>query len=272
MKHTFFSLLSTCCLLISCFSGLAQSFSVGVKAGPLLSRSVIADKFDRKAFSQRNKPGYLGAAFIIFPLKDNYSFESELGFSQRGRKILSQEDTWTNIGTYYFADASMMLRKSFPFTLKKNIPSKWFVNVGPQISYWLGGKGKIGVNQFQKYELVFKAIPAQPPGTGSDFDKMYIDGANRWLFGVNFGVGFVAPLKRSNKILTELRFTSGHTFYADTNSAGWRTLGFSDNLRSNEKFLSLTAAYIFEFNLQEGKKGKSTKDKEVHRKSSKKRR
>lgn len=250
----------------------AQIFSIGVKAGPLLSRSVIADKFDRESFTTQTKLGFMAAGLVIFPMKDNYSFETEFGASQRGRKILSNDDTWTNNATYYFLDGSMMLRKAFPFYLRKNVPSKWFVNIGPNVSYWYSGKGEIGVNQAQKYEVVFEPMPETPPGTGPDFDKMYISNANRWLFGVNIGVGFVAPIKHNSKLLTELRFTSGHTFYGETNSAAWRSLGFIDNLRSNEKFLSLTAAYIFEFNVQEGRKGKSTKDKEVKRKPQKKRR
>jgi hypothetical protein len=256
-------------LTVCTYSAGAQEFSLGLKAGPLLSRSVIADKSDRKDFSQRNKLGYMGAALIIFPLKNNYSFETEVGFSQRGRKILSNEDTWTNSATYYFVDASMMLRRSFPLKIRENLPTRWFVNLGPNISYWLGGRGKIGVNQFQSYDVVFGPMPDQPSGPEPDFDKMYLTDVNRWLFGVNIGVGFIAPLHRSQKVLTELRFTSGHTFYGRTTSASWRTLGFADNLRSNEKFLSLTVAYIFDFNLKEGRKGKSTKDKEVHRKPTK---
>ncbi len=272
-QHTPFILILIFFLnLIFCFTVRAQEFSLGVKAGPIVSISVIADKFDREAFSQRLKLGYGGGGLISFPLKDNYYFVVEGGLSQRGRKILSNDDTWTNISTYYFADASMLLRKAFPFQLKQNIPSKWFVNVGPHISYWMGGKGKIGTTKLQEYTIVFEPMPVQPPGTGADFDKMYYSDINRWLFGVDIGVGFVAPLKRKQKIMMEMRFTSGHTFYGNTNSAQWRTLGFSDNLRSNEKFLTISAAYIFEFNLKEGKMGKSTKDKEMKRKPVKRRR
>jgi Outer membrane protein beta-barrel domain len=272
-KHTSFILILIFSVnLIFCLTLSAQEFSLGVKAGPIVSLSVIADKFDREAFSQRLKLGYSGSGLISFPLKDNYYFVVEGGLSQRGRKILSNDDTWTNISTYYFADATMLLRKAFPFNLKQNIPAKWFLNSGPHISYWMGGKGKIGTTKLQEYTIVFEPMPVQPPGTGADFDKMYYSGINRWLFGVDIGVGFIAPLRRKQKIMAELRFTSGHTFFGDTNSAQWRTLGFSDNLRANEKFLTLSAAYIFEFNLKEGKMGKSTKDKEMKRKPGKRRR
>jgi hypothetical protein len=252
------------CLTVIAHSVEAQEFSLGIKAGPLVTRSVIADKFDREDFSQRNKYGFLGAALIIFPLKNNYSFETEVGFSQRGRKILSNGDSWTNSATYYFGDASMLLRRTFPLRIRKNVPMLWFANLGPNVSYWLGGHGKIGVTQLQSYDIVFGPMPVEP--SEPDFDKMYLTDVNRWLFGVNIGVGFIAPLKKSRKLLTELRFTSGHTFYGKTTSASWRTLGFTDNLRANEKFLSLSVAYIADFNLKEAKKGKSTLDKKIRRK------
>jgi hypothetical protein len=251
------------CLTVIAHSAGAQEFSLGIKAGPLVTRSVIADKFDRKDFSQKNKYGFLAAGLIIFPLKSNYSFETEVGFSQRGRKILSQGDSWTNSATYYFLDASMLLRRTFPLRIRKNVPMLWFANLGPNISYWLGGHGKIGVTQLQSYDIVFGPMPVEP--SEPDFDKMYLTNVNRWLFGVNIGVGFIAPLKKSRKLLTELRFTSGHTFYGKTTSASWRTLGFTDNLRANEKFLSLSVAYISDFNLREAKKGKSTLDKKIRR-------
>jgi hypothetical protein len=251
------------CLIVAAHSAGAQEFSLGIKAGPLVTRSVIADKFDREDFSQKNKYGFMAAGLIIFPLKSNYSFETEVGFSQRGRKILSQGDTWTNSATYYFLDASMLLRRTFPLRIRKNVPMLWFANLGPNISYWLGGHGKIGVTQLQSYDIVFGPMPVEP--SEPDFDKMYLTNVNRWLFGVNIGVGFIAPLKKSRKLLTELRFTSGHTFYGKTTSASWRTLGFTDNLRANEKFLSLSVAYISDFNLREAKKGKSTLDKKIRR-------
>jgi hypothetical protein len=114
------------------------------------------------------------------------------------------------------------------------------------------------------YDVVFGEMPQSP--SQPDFDKMYLHDVNRWLFGIDIGVGFNAPLRQNRKITTELRFTSGHTFFGSKTSASNRTLGFTDNLRSNEKVISLTVAYVIDVNVQEGRKGKSTKDKEVKRK------
>jgi len=230
----------------------------------LITLANFGDKDDKDEFSHEPKLGYYIAGLVSFPLKKNYSFQTEFGFSQKGRIIKFNNDTWENDATYFFGDAAMMLRRSFPLHFGRNIPSTWFVNIGPHISYWIDGKGTVESGGSYSYDLVYAPMPTSPDAP--DFDKMYLTNINRWLFGLDIGVGFNAPLRNKKKISTELRFTSGHTFFGQKNSAANRTLGFTDNLRSNEKVLSLTVAYVIDVNVKDNRKGKSTKDKEVHRK------
>jgi hypothetical protein len=257
-------------LIVAVTPSFGQQYSLGIKGGPLAVQANFGDKDDKDQFSHEPKVGYYVAGLVSFPLKKNYSFLTEFGFSQKGRKIKFNNDTWENDATYYFGDAAMMLRKSFPFHLGKNVPSTWFVNVGPHISYWIGGHGKVSAGGSYNYDIVWGPMPIEP--AEPDFDKMYLTDVNRWLFGIDVGVGFLAPLRNKTKLITELRFTSGHTYFGTKTSAANRTLGFTDNLRSNEKVLSLTVAYVIDVNVQENRKGKSTKDKEVHRKSTNRKR
>jgi hypothetical protein len=257
------------CMLFGAFTvTYAQKFSTGFKAGALISRAHFGDADDNENFSHKFTPGFGVHGLISFPLKKNYAFQSELGYAMRGRKILFNNDTWENKATYHFVDAAMLLRKCFHFQLGKNIPADWFFNIGPHISYWLGGSGEVSAGGAYSYDVAYKAMPAEPGEP--DFDIMYLINTNRWLFGLDLGVGFIAPLRNTQKLTTELRFTSGHTFYGDRNSAANRTLGFEDNLRSNEKILSLSVAYTVDVDLRERKKGHSTKDREVKRKPMKK--
>jgi hypothetical protein len=256
--------------VLSIAPSYSQEFSLGIKGGPLITLANFGDKDDKDEFSHEPKFGYYIAGLVSFPLKKNYSFQTEFGFSQKGRKITFNENTWENDATYFFGDAAMMLRKSFPFNLGRNVPSTWFVNIGPHINYWIDGHGKVSAGGSYEYDLVFGPMPVEPDAP--DFDKMYLTNVNRWLFGIDIGVGFNAPLRNNKKISTELRFTSGHTFFGAKNSAANRTLGFTDNLRSNEKVLSLTVAYVIDVNVKDNRKGKSTKDKEVNRKQGKRKR
>jgi hypothetical protein len=232
--------------------------------------SAYPDKDDQGDTQIRPKFGFHGSGIIIFPLKKDYSCVIEGGFSQRGRKVRFANGTIENNSSHQFFDASMLLRRAFKFQLADNIPADWFVNIGPHISYWIGGKGTIGPvdSDGSPYKIQFADTLDL-----SDFETMYLIDANRWLFGIDIGVGMDAPLGRGKKINAELRFTWGHTFFGQRTTANYSWVDFTDNnLRANERILTIAVAYIFDVDLKERKKGRSTKDKEVNRKPGRKRR
>jgi hypothetical protein len=266
-------------LLLFIHTAHAQEFALGLKAGPLMSWSMYGDKDDRLDFDSRPTPGYYAAGIIAFPLKNNYSCILEGGYSQRGRNVLFNEGSGRNKATYSFTDAVLLLRKGYNVRLGKDVPSSVYFNIGPHINYWLNGKGRISsiatiiedgdIRKIENEGAAFTVVFDQEPDL-AQFDKMFLNNVNRWMFGLDLGVGLQAPITKTQHLQVELRFTSGHTFYGQRNSATYNWVEFQDNLRANEKVLSLTAAYTFGFNLQESKKGKSTKDKEVNRKPVKK--
>jgi Outer membrane protein beta-barrel domain len=238
----------------------AQKFAVGIKAGGTISKSDFGDNDDNDDYTNSTKLGFFGAGLVNFPLKDRFSFQTEFGYAKRGRKIEFNEGTWDNNATYRYLDGVALLRKSYPLKWSQNVKGTWFFNIGPRVSYWLSGKGTItaggffvdenGTTQISKggsydYKVKFSASPDVVDAP--DINTMYLSDVNRWLFGLDFGIGF------------EVRFTSGHTFYGDKNSAFNRTLGFNDNLRANEKILSISVDYTLNKEVREGKKGKSTK-------------
>lgn len=244
-------------ILVSITSAYTQKFTLGVKAGTTLSINSFGDKDDKDQFTNLWKPGIFGAGLINFPMKKNFSYQAEMGFSQRGRKIEFNERTWSNSATYYYLDLSMVLRKSYPLNWASDIQGTWFFNIGPRVSYWLNGKGTVTSGGSYNYTLAFDTPPEEP--LAPDFDKMYMTDVNRWLFGLDFGVGVDAPTRAMQKFVVELRFTSGHTYFGAQNGAFNRTLGFVDNLRANEKIISLSIDYTLTRELNQSKKGKSTK-------------
>jgi hypothetical protein len=250
-------LFSAMLLLGTIVPGQAQKFTLGVKAGATLSISSFGDPDDRDAYTNLWKPGFFGAGLINFPMKKNYSFQSELGFAQRGRKVEFNGRTWQNYADYYLLDGGMMLRKSFPLNWTSNIQGTWYFNVGPHISYWLGGTGTVTSGGSYDYRIQFGHPPDEP--TEPDFNTMYLHEVNRWMFGLDLGVGVDAPTRGTQRFAFEVRFTSGHTFYGSRSSAFNRTLGFSDNLRANEKIISFAVDYTLTRDVREAQKGKSTK-------------
>jgi Outer membrane protein beta-barrel domain len=253
----------TICLILCtlsflpCTTSYAQKFTLGVKAGATLSVASFGNKDDKDQFTNLWKPGFFGAGLINFPMKKNFSYQAEVGFSQRGRKIEFNERTWSNNAIYHYIDLSMVLRKSYPLNWASDVKGTWFFNVGPRVSYWLSGKGTVTSGGSYDYTVDFGAPPEEP--FIPDFDKMYMYDVNRWLFGLDFGIGVDAPTRAMQKFVIELRFTSGHTYFGSKDGAFNRTLGFADNLKANEKIISLSIDYTITREVNQSKKGKSTK-------------
>ena len=253
-------------LLLIAFIGLAfastgQNFSLGVKAGPSITLGRFGDSDLRDIYSNRTKIGFTAGGFISFPLAKDYAFVAEGAFSQKGKKIKFNNNEWTNSATFNFIDMSMALRKSFQFQLRPDVKSKILLKIGPNIEYWLNGKGNIGAAGNSDYTIAFDKEP------DANFNINYYNNVNRWLFGIDFGIGMDAPINPRQRVMAELRFTFGQTNLGkDDSASSMEILGFQDDLRMNLKTLSLTFGYAFSFDLKESKMGRSTKDKVIKRK------
>jgi hypothetical protein len=262
-------------LLMSNGNVYAQKFSVGLKAGGSVNWARFGEREDREKFGSRPKFGYAGGLLISFPLseKHKFSFQTEGGYSRKGRIIKSQENTWTNSATYNMIDLSMCLRKSFTFHLKENLPVDWFLNIGPEINYIINGKGYIKVGgPHYDYDIIFN-----PKDSTQDYHHMSYFNANRYLFGLGIGGGFKFPIRNGQHIVTELRLLLGHTYLGkkgtglptantDEGYSYINILTYEDTLKTNITTLSLSIAYVFDFDIQKGRMGKSTLDKKIKRK------
>lgn len=251
--------LSLCSVVCS-----AQKFAYGVKVGGSITYTDFADKSDRDVLKSRIKGGYNFGGLISFPLKKNNSFIAEGGFSKGGRSWTHEPTgySWTNI--YSFVDMSMALRRNFQLKLFKDVPSNWFINVGPNINYWISGKGRV---------LAFQApgVPGRMQnftihlddtvGTVGTYSKLAVSQANRWLFGINFGIGFSVSTTKFQKIVTELRLTWGQTYLGQKNSESLNIVGTQEqlSLKCNLKTVNFSIAYVFEKDRQRSKMGRSTK-------------
>ncbi|HCW07799.1 MAG TPA: hypothetical protein DGG95_10600 [Cytophagales bacterium] len=242
-----------CCYSLS---SAGQKFSVGMKAGVLATYTNYVDTGD--SLKSGIKPGFSFGGIVGFPMKKNYTFQVEAGYSKQGRvwKYTPNSDQWSS--TYNFIDLSMALKKSFRLKIKENISSNWFFTIGPNVNYWLSGKGKMvpyfGIHQ--KYSMVFDQKP------NYSYTQIHINEENRWLFGLNFGIGWHFITLKNQKIFTELRLTLGQTYLGKRHSetlGGTPSISDEMSLKCNLKTLNFSVGYIFDRDLQKGKMGKSTK-------------
>ena len=243
----------------------AQKYSIGVRGAGAFNWASFRDKDQKDTFSVKPSNGFAIAALIGFPLKNNYSVIIEGGFSQKGR-VLREKGLLDNHSTYRFVDGSLLLRKAYKFQLAKNIPGEWFVNIGPEVGYWLSGKGYFTAGGPRyPYEIEFDRAP------DGDMGYLYYNSANRVFFSLVLGVGMKAPLRNNTAISAELRFISGHTNIGHNKYEypvrEWYAslLNYNDTMRMNLKTISLSVAYTYDFDKVEARKGKSTLKKKIKR-------
>jgi hypothetical protein len=238
-----------------------QKYSVGLKVAPVVSWPSFANKEIKDTLSRGLKGGFSVGALVSFPMKNKFDFVAEAGYSQKGRRIRFNE-VIVNRSTFSFFDATLLLRKSYTFRLEKNVPSQVYFNLGPDIAYWIKGKGEFtGGGDWYPYEMSLN-------DSIGNIHKMAVEDVNRWLFGLVLGVGIRAPLLGHQNIGVELRFISGHTYFSDRNKIDqqhYPIIDFVDTMKMNLKSVSLNITYTLDFDVQQSRKGKSTLDRKIKR-------
>ena len=245
------------CMFMLTNAAHAQKYSFGVRAGGTLNWASFRDKDQKDTFSIKPSHGFTIGGLVGFPLKNNYSVIIEGGFSQKSRTLV--DGVLQNRSTYKFVDGAMLLRKAYKFSLGENIPAEWFFNIGPEVGYWLSGKGYFTAGGPRyPYTIEFDKVP------DGDMAYLYYNSANRMFFGLVLGVGMKAPLRNNTAISAELRFVSGHTNLGSNkyeyHPREWYAalLNYNDTMRMNLKVISLSVAYTYDFDKIESRKGKST--------------
>lgn len=251
-------------LTVAAQTAYGQKFSIGPKVGAMATYTNFADIEAKPPLSSSVKMGFLVGGIIDFPLKKNYSFQFETGFSQQGR-VHTDADGWEWNNTYYFTDFALALKKYMRVKIKKDVVTNLYVGLGPNVNYWLAGNGRLTAPIVEDYNLAFDQVP------NGSYNTLFVNNVNRWLFGLNLGVGFMAKTKQDQKIITEFRLTWGQTYLGERNSATYNVIDFGnrDNMKANLKTLSVSVSYVFDKDLRNLKKGKSTKGGSLKTKSGK---
>ena len=236
------------------FSTNAQKFDLGLLAGPQAYMVAFEDSDDRDIYDSKIKLGWRAGAYILFPLENDFAWSVEGFYSKKGRKLESEfnAEQVINNASYSFLELNFLLRKEFQMHLIKGLEGTWFVNFGPNINYWLNGKGTIDAVVDLDYKVKFE------DGTG-DYEFNYITDGNRWLFGLDLGIGIDSQVIKSQKVELELRFTYGQTFLGTKDgSIPANDFQVDDNLRARYRVLALVVRYGIGVDLKNAKKGKST--------------
>ena len=236
---------------------------LGVKAGPQLSWVANDDPKYESIASVGPATGFHAGLVMGFKVKDRYFLNLETMYSQKGKIVRGKEDPQLHDKVVYnHLDIPVLFSMHFKGKLSDNKEFKWYLNAGPTVSYWLGGKGKIkagdlsenGISEL-KYKFVFGDRPEE-----HDASLVYIKDANRWQFAMSVGGGLVLEPVDKQKVMIDLRYDIGHTRMGTPASADYLLPAlYDDTLKGRHKVLKLSLIYLMEFtsDKKERNKGKS---------------
>lgn len=256
-------------LLLLC-TGLAKAqFRVGPKLGGQLSRSVFVDKSYYDNYSSSFRPGYLGGLVLNYKVDELYSLHTEFLYMQHGRSLKGKTSLGEPIisrANYNYLSLPVLLRLSTHKQIRKN-HLELYVNAGPSLNYWLGGKGKITSGEIWEFtgkETMPYTIAFDSLGADADMNTLYIADANRMQMSLDFGGGVIFDLGQGHHIMLDVRssFGIGKTVMGEKDGGNYGLLGYKENMESMHHSLAVSAAYLIDFNLNAFlRKGKSIRKK-----------
>jgi hypothetical protein len=137
--------------------------------------------------------------------------------------------------------------------------------LGPNLSYWLGGSGRIVntefiENQFPELKYTIRFGERKEDGAQSN---IYMKDANRFQWGIQIGGGILLEPVNGQKIMIDARFELGHTWVGEENSADFiipLDYHSARNMKDRNNNLRFSILYLWEKSLDKKlrKKGKST--------------
>jgi hypothetical protein len=242
----------------------AQIMRVGVKAGPQLSWITGDDPKYKTVATVRPTAGFHAGLVLAFKVKDRYFLNTEYIYSQKGKSVEGKVDPNLNDKVvYHHIDIPVLFSMHFKGNLTKTRQFKWYINAGPNTSYWLGGNGVIksshlienGLSEL-KYKIAFGSRPDH-----NNADILYIKDVKRLQFSMSIGGGLLLEPANKQKVMIDFRYEIGHTRIGTPESSQFLIPSdYQDSLKGRNKGIRLSLIYLFEFSSdrKERNKGKST--------------
>lgn len=239
-----------------------------IYVGPMAGGQLSWTKFDEKDYydSYQIKPvwGYHAGANVSMKVRNRFFLHTSFLYSSKGRKIQGKQDPLlSNTVKYSFVEVPIIYAVDFRAKLGGGKEFKYYLGIGPNISYWLGGKGKLYNSDLEEnaeyasqdlsYKIVFGKKTEEVTA-----NEMNVSDPNRFQLGLNVASGMVFEPRPNQRMLLMLRYELGHSFLSRTGNGTFIPTYYEDVLQSRNKGLRLSLSYMIDLQLEKRKKGKST--------------
>ncbi len=238
----------------------------GIRAGLNLTKCQFGEG-TRQSLQPLTSLGWMVAGIAAYRFNHRFGLKAELGYTRKVSKFQDDSLGYENRLNLHLVDFSLIAYCRYPIHIGK-LKSDFYFGAGPSLSYWIGSDGSLTTtNGTLHYPVVLSVEPQ------TSTETMYLTGTNQWQLGLDVGAGIMVPVTRVQRLLLELRANIGFTSLGDPEStAHFQGLSALDPYFLTQKLHSLTlsASYVFSYNLLESKLGRSTKEKTIKKRDPRK--
>ncbi len=235
---------------------------IGPVAGVNYSWSSFGDSDDRSTFNTTPVFGFHVGGHIAFKVRKRFFLHTSVLYSTKGRIVESKIDPLLRSkSTYKYIDMPIVYTVDFKGKIGENKEFKYFLGIGPNVSYWLGGKGNVnasGLNELALPSLDYKIVFKKDESTLKE-NEMNVATPNRFQLGLAVTAGIEFEPGSLNRIMLNVRYELGHSYLSKTADGIFATdFNYQEPLQARNQGFRISLAYLIDLKVEQRKKGKST--------------
>jgi Outer membrane protein beta-barrel domain len=250
------------------FISLKAQILVGPVAGGQLGWISFDNKDNNKLYNTSPYVGFHAGLSISFQMQKKIFLQSSILYYQRGKTLEGKVDQLLKQeATYKYIDMPILFTREFKSKFGKDKFYKWYVGAGPNVSYWLSGKGLFknsdlnenGINP-PNYDLPYIVTFGKDPQTVQQ-GEMNVENPNRIQLGLILSCGLIFEPVGLNKFMVTARYEFGGSFMSQDSKGDFGLPGvlyYKDDLQTTNQGLALSLYYFIDLKTDQKNKGKST--------------
>lgn len=247
---------------------------VGATAGGNFSWMSFGDKGLKNTYSISPVFGYHFGGHVSFKVRKRFFLHTSLIYSTKGMVMKgkkeendAEDDLYRLTARYNYIEMPILYTAYFKGTLRGGKVYKFSLGIGPNISYWLGGKGTVendDTHEFSTGVTDYKIVFNKDPFTAKE-NEMVVEDPTRIQLGLNLAAGFLFEPARDREILLTVRYEIGHSYLSRESVGSFGPTYFEQPLKIKNQGFRVSLAYTIDLKLETRKKGKSTVDPKKRR-------
>jgi hypothetical protein len=244
---------------------------IGPKVGLQAFTPIYKDAVKYDDISSKPGLGFNAGLGLDYNVNKVFSFYTELTYSKRGKYLKGGiRNMFEHKATYQYLEFPVLARLTYTGQIRKKY-FKWYVNAGGTLNFWLSGSGYIRSYEYdesnvERLEYTIK-FHEKPENAIDQTFIMYLSEPTKVQAGLVVGGGLLFDINPRHVLMTDLRYTFRQSWLGRDHDIDVGLSEYYEDFRTMEHILSISVAYLFEYNLGEKRRGSTTGGAKIKTKS-----